>query len=91
MDIDVKDIITLSDDNEYVVASKVNYQDSAYYYLIDKDNSENLKFCVEKPENQSLIEIENENLIQNLLPLFLKSSTKAITKEDLVLLEQDID
>ena len=91
MDIDIKDIITLSDDNEYVVASKINYQDSIYYYLIDKDNNKNLKFCVEKLENQSLIEVEDKNLIQKLLPLFLESSIKAIAKEDLALLEQDAD
>ena len=90
MNIDIKDINTLSDDKEYVVASKTNYQDSTYYYLIDKDNNENLKFCVEKSENQSLIEVEDKDLIQNLLPLFVESATKAITKEDLELLEQDI-
>jgi len=91
MNIDIKDIITLSDDNKYVVASKTSYQESIYYYLIDKDNNENLKFCVENPVNQSLIEVEDKDLIQKLLPLFLESSTKAITKEDLELLEQDID
>ena len=89
MNIDIKDIITLSNDNSYVVASKTNYQDGIYYYLIDKDNHENIKFCVENSKNSSLIEVEDTNLIQQLLPLFVKSSSEAITKEDLELLESN--
>ena len=88
MNIDIKDIITLSDDNSYVVVSRVNHQGNVYYYLIDKNNNENLKFCVEKSENKSLVEIQDANLIQQLLPLFLDASSKAITKEDLELLDE---
>ena len=83
MNIDIKDIITLSDDNEYVVASKASYQGKIYYYLIDKAKNENLKFCVEKSENQSLIEVEDEALIQKLSPLFFEAASTSITKEDL--------
>jgi len=89
MDIDIKDIVTLSDNNSYVVVSKVSYQENVYYYLVDKDKNENIKFCVENIENLSLIEVEDKDLIQQLLPLFLKSSTMAITKEDLELMESN--
>ena len=90
MNIDIKDIITLSDNNEYVVVSKTDYQDKIYYYLIDKNNNENIKFCVENNENKSLLEIEDTSIIQQLLPLFVESTSKSITKEDLELLtEQD--
>ena len=88
MDIGIKDTVILSDDNEYVIASKTKYQDNMYYYLIDKNNNENLKFCIEKTENNSLLEVKDANLIQKLLPLFLDASAKAITKEDLELIEQ---
>jgi len=88
MKIEIKDTVTLSDDNSYVVVSKTSHQGNVYYYLIDKDNNENLKFCVEKLENKSLAEIQDTNLIQQLLPLFLEASSKAITKEDLELLEE---
>jgi len=88
MCIDIKDTITLSDDNSYVVVSKVNYKDNTYYYLIDKNNNENLKFCVEKTESKSFLEVEDANLIQQLLPLFLKASSNAITKEDLEIIGQ---
>ena len=88
MDIDIKDTIVLSDDNSYIVVGKTALKDNIYYYLIDKDNNGNVKFCVENSKNQSLIELEDEKLIQQLLPLFLKSISSAITKEDLELIEQ---
>jgi len=88
MGINIKDILVLSDDREYVVVSKTSHQGNVYYYLMDKDNNENLKFCVEKTVNKSLLEINDTNLIQQLLPLFLDASSKAITKEDLELLEE---
>jgi len=90
MDIDMKDTVVLSDDNTYVVVSKANYQETTYYYLIDKDSNENLKFCMQT-NNNSLREIEDADLIQQLLPLFLEASTNAITKEDLELLAEESD
>ena len=71
MKIDIKDIITLSDDNEYVVVSKTVYQNNTFYYVIDKNNIVNVKFLMEKSENNSLVEIEDKDLIQILLPLFV--------------------
>ena len=87
MKINIKDTLTLSDDNNYIVVGKITYQDNVYYYLIDKDNITNIKFCVENKIRQSLFEVEDKELIQKLLPLFLKSATSAITKEDLELME----
>ena len=87
MDIDIKDMITLSDDNEYIVVSKTDYKECTYYYLIDSSNNENIKFCAENIENRSLEEVEDKDLIQQLLPLFLKASTSSITKEDIELMQ----
>ena len=89
MGIDIKDIITLSDDNEYVVVSKTDYQNQIYYYLMDKNSKENIKFCVENSSNSSLIEVEDKELIQRLLPLFLKATSESLSREKLELLEQD--
>jgi len=86
MDVEIKDTITLNDGNSYIVVSKTSHNDDIYYYLIDKDNNENIKFCVEKKENNSLLEVNDNNLIQQLLPVFLKATSKAITKEDIELL-----
>jgi hypothetical protein len=71
MDIDVKDIITLSDDRDYGVVGKANYQDKTYYYLVDTINVENVKFFLE--DGSELVEIEDKQLIQKLLPLFILS------------------
>lgn len=86
MTIDIKDTLSLSDGNNYVVVSKTTFQNNTYYYLIDKADNQNLKFCVENTINSSLKEVEDKNLIQNLLPLFLEQTSKAITKEDLELI-----
>ena len=76
MNIDIKDVITLSDDNKYGVVSKTITNELTYYYLVDVHNNENLKFCVE--EGDELIEVEDAELIQTLLPLFVNE-----IKEDL--------
>ena len=71
MDIEIKDALVLSDGNEYAVSSKVNYQDNNYLYLVDINNNENIKFCLEKRHNDqiSVLEIEDEDLIRTLMPL----------------------
>ena len=72
MNIGIKDTITLNDNNDYLVVSKVNYENNTYYYLIDVLNNENTKFCIEnKNTNNSIIEVIDQSLIQTLLPLFV--------------------
>ena len=58
--INIKDILTLSDGNQYGVVNKTT-----------KDNS-NIKFCYEdKTSNQiDLIEVNDKNLIENLILSF---------------------
>ena len=72
-EIEIKDVITLSDNNKYVVCSKINYQDENYLYLIDMVDNTNIKFGLENKHNQqiSIIEVENQEFIATLLPLFL--------------------
>lgn len=70
--IDIKDTIALSDNNEYVVVSKANYNDKVYYYLIDKNDSGNIMFCYQ--DNNELVELTDKDLIVKLLPLFLKEA-----------------
>lgn len=82
MNIDIKDRVTLNDNNEYVVVSKTNYQNKIYYYLVDMNNNENIKFCVEI-SNNSLSEVIDKPLIQKLLPLFIKASKDFIPNLDL--------
>ena len=70
--IDIKDILTLDDNNTYTVVSKVNYKNETYYYLVDNNNLENLKFCYKK--NNDLIELTDKSFITELLPLFLEKA-----------------
>lgn len=76
MRIDIQDLITLNDKNQYVVCSKINYHEKEYLYLIDITNNQNFKFArIETQENMfKIFEIQNEHLIQTLLPLFYKNS-----------------
>lgn len=76
MIINIKDTLTLDDNNEYVVISKVNYEDKNYYYLLDKNDLKNVKFCYE--DNEELVEINDKELITKLLPLFVKIAQKEI-------------
>lgn len=75
MTINIKDILTLDDDNEYVVVSKVNYENKNYCYLIDKKNL-NVKFCYE--DKEELVEIEDKELVTKLLPMFVKVAKEEI-------------
>jgi hypothetical protein len=71
MEINIKDILTLEDNHEYVVVSKMLFEDKTYYYIIDKDNLKNIKFCYE--DKGDLVEITNKLLIAKLIPRFLKN------------------
>ena len=70
----------MDDDNEYIVVSKVNYKGLIYYYLLDKNDNSNIKFCYEDNVNEELVEIDDKVLITKLLPLFLKESLNEIDK-----------
>ncbi len=74
--INIKDILKLDDGNEYVVVSKLNYENKTYYYIVDINNNSNLKFCYE--DNNELVELEDKVLITKLLPIFLNESMKVL-------------
>ena len=76
MIIKIKDILTFDDNNEYVVISKINHENKNYYYLLDRNNLKNVKFCYE--DNEELVEINDKELITKLLPLFVKIAQKEI-------------
>ena len=66
--INLRNIITLSDDNEYIVVGKINYENIIYYYLVDINKNENAKFCFQ--QENGLVELNDKDLIQKLIPLF---------------------
>ena len=66
--IEIKDIITLSDQNEYQVVSIVDYEYRIYYYLVDINEISNVKFLYKNGDK--LTEVEDEELVNKLLPMF---------------------
>ena len=76
MTINIKDTLTLDDNNEYVVVSKIYFDNKNYYYLLDKNNIENPLFCYE--DNDELVEINDKELTTKLLPLFVKVAQEEI-------------
>ena len=74
--INIKDSLILDDDNEYVVVSKIKYDNKEFYYILDKFNNDNFKICYQ--DNDELIEIGDEILIKKLLPLFFEIVKKEV-------------
>lgn len=78
--INIKDILVLDDENEYVVVSKANYNDKIYYYIINNNDNRDFKFCYQ--ENDELVEIEDDKLIKELIPLFFNSVKEVLIDLD---------
>ena len=79
---DVKDILTLSDDNEYLIAGKATYEHKVYLYLVDINNNKNIKFCY--LDNDEVVEVEKEDLSEVLLLKLLNTTLNALksTEDD---------
>lgn len=73
---EIKDVLTLEDNNKYVVASKINYEGKEYYYLVDINNPSNLMFCYN--ENDTMVELDDKELTTKLLPLFYEACKNEI-------------
>ena len=65
--LNIKDIVTLSDDNQYQVISKTEYEGLIYYYIVDINDLTNIKFLYENIEY--LTEVEDPELIKKLIPI----------------------
>lgn len=67
-------ILTLTDNNKYLVLSKVLYKNVNYLYLIDINDNTKFKICCENIDNNNIsVSIINDNkLIEKLILLFTK-------------------
>ena len=74
--LDIKDLVTLDDDNKYCVSSKATYKGDKYYLLVDINNFKNIKICCESIEEKgiALTEVEDSKLLVKLILLFNKSN-----------------
>ena len=78
MKINIQDIITLNDNREYVVVSKVLIQNKEYICIIDIIDHTNLKYAEIKKDHINIINKDEKELLEILIPLFYKNSYNKI-------------
>ena len=59
---------SLLKDNKYMVISKVELEGKLYFYIANIEKNEDFKFCY--LEDDYLVEINDSNLVQKLIPMF---------------------
>lgn len=70
-----EDIITLNNDEKYVVVSTAIYEKEIYVYIVNINNNE--KFKIAKIKKDKLIEIpDDKELVRKLIVLFYENSIK---------------
>ena len=82
MNIEVKDLVTLDNDIEYIVTSKTTYENNLYYYFVNNKDNNDFKILRLNKDNNKLIEFDNPDLIKKLLPLFVKETLNSIKDEN---------
>ena len=79
--IDIKDIVTLDNQYKYVVISKALYENKNYYFLINENNLEDSKIVIEKEKNVLSL-VEDDNILNIIIPLFITETNKYLTDEE---------
>lgn len=79
MKLEINKIVTLGNNEEYLVIDKVQYEEKDYYYIaeVNEDNSDikdNYKIvCATYKDNQIFLdEVLGEDKLKAILPLFVK-------------------
>lgn len=75
----IKDILKLSDDNDYIIASKADYANKTYFCLVDLNNKDNAKFCY--LDSDEVVIIEKEKLDNILLLKLMNNLMDTLNKE----------
>lgn len=79
MNLDINNIITLGNDEKYLIVEKVIHKDGIYYYIAEvnqtltdiKDNYKIVTVNVSE-EKEYIEEITGEDKLKEILPLFLE-------------------
>lgn len=66
--LDIGDLVTLSNNNEYIVIKKILLDEKDYVFLITKDGISDVMIC--KIQSDSLEIVKDENVINILLEKF---------------------
>ena len=79
MEINLHTVLTLEDDEKYVVVAKIEYEGNYYDYLLqltddEEDVTDQVAIVKEEKENDEIYidEIIDEQLLKKLTPLFQK-------------------
>ncbi len=64
-------VLTLSDNNKYVVVDKYNDNNTTYVYLVDMDNNSNIIYG--KLENDEIVEIDNVEELEKVVKQVAKN------------------
>jgi hypothetical protein len=70
----ITDILTLSDGNEYIIASKADYEYKIYLCLVDINDNKNVKFCY--LDNDEVVIVKKEELSSVLILKLLRNMSK---------------
>ena len=65
MNLEIGDVVTLSDNNEYAVALTTRLEDKDIYYLTDIANEENFKIGYK--DNNQFVEVKDEKKMQEYI------------------------
>jgi hypothetical protein len=66
------DIVTLDNNKRFFVVSSTVYNNKNYYYLLNEENNSDIMFCELDQNTFELVEVNDYNLKQKLILLFLK-------------------
>ena len=79
MNLKMKDVITLTDNKDYIVTSVATIDGYKYLYLVEIYNYSNIKFCKLIPRNNSygLQEINDNNTLVKIMPILSSSIIEA--------------
>ncbi len=74
----INKIITLNDDNKYLVVDQGNYDGKAYYLLAGLDENENLnnKISVARDNNGNITSVTDPDLLEALAKYFDERANK---------------
>ena len=65
--LNLRDIIKIKND-DFIVIGKINFENQDYFYLANTNKNNEFKYCTLNDEY--LVEINDSNLIQKLIPMF---------------------
>ena len=77
-------VVGLSDNREYVVASRINHYGQIYYFFVDFNNSANVKICVEQRDNEGayLSEVTNRAFVRRLFSQFGEETKEYLNSKE---------